>query len=354
LSAIASAGLVSVPIQSAAQLQFPGIGDGGSGAREGRPGVRPGGREERGRRGGDVGRDIGIGIGIEIGRTLQQGPQQNMNTDTPPRRKAKRPAGDKKKEASSGSPVFVDQDTDTVTGPKKPHKDRFVVTGGNDVPSKEIDCNGHKGIIDVSTDVTLTPTEGEAESEHHISISYADDNNKCDDCFWVQFIWREIVIIKKGKKNRKSATIHTTGGTYPLTDDRDPEHPNYNSDSAMKNWPGYEWNGPANVDEQRDTMFDRPSSGIDPKQKDNIVAEDQKDNGAENIVSKAHFDTFLVCGGKVCARVTWSVLYEWTSDEKDKLKGPTYGDVNIDPKGVPNTEQYRALVEKYTDGLLKY
>jgi hypothetical protein len=212
------------------------------------------------------------------------------------------------------------------------------------VPSgtTDIDCDGHKGRISTHIDVGITKPPavmGGDEISVYNGISIGYQGSKCDDCVWVQFVWRELFVTPAGgTPTRKSMRVDTSGGSYELT--TDPDHPNYNPDSASRNSPAYEYGGTATVNEESDTMFDKPNY----EQLLKRIAEAEPED--EKILTTGHFDTFLVCDGQVCARVHWDVTQEWKKDE-DTASDNTYSNITISTTDRPNAAQRQSMIDKY-------
>jgi hypothetical protein len=211
-----------------------------------------------------------------------------------------------------------------------------VVDPGKERKKADIDCSGHKGSV-VGRD-GVHYKEGETDYPNGVSLSYTGTN--CPDCCWVQFVWREILVQKKGgQPEPKKATIRTTGGSYDLT--TDPKKPNYHPDSGSRRDPCYGAAFSSKTDKDSTTMFDRPGSAIS-----SITRDETADDKTDNIESKVHFDAYLVCKGAVCAKVSWTVTYKWT--KADGEKGPTVDMGDVDKSGdKPNADQMKALNDNY-------
>jgi len=240
--------------------------------------------------------------------------------------------------------------------PKKPKRHLAIVQVTSIVdqlPATAIDCDGHKGSIVVQTGVQIhwnRLKDGEPQDrKDEISISYVGSN--CDDCIWVQFIWSEVVVQEKEKDpQRVPGHIDTTGGSYDLT--TDPEKPTYSVDSASPTNPAYESTGTSNVGDTYDTMFDAPGNPFKDEDGNTILpfpVNNAKTDfpAVQNITWTDHFDTYLICDGRVCAKVSWSVSFGWQPGDPDKSTGPTFSDptTSLNPKPAPG--QYKALAAKY-------
>jgi hypothetical protein len=122
---------------------------------------------------------------------------------------------------------------------------------------------------------------------------------------WLQFIWREIVVTDPVKGVfRVNQAITTTGGSYNLT--TDPAKPSYNTDTASTTSPFYEAGGTANRTADSTTMFDHPASA-------DAIVQAQFAGGATSVVSRAHFNTYLVRDAGVLDRVSVDVEWKYTS-----------------------------------------
>ena len=123
-----------------------------------------------------------------------------------------------------------------------------------------------------------------------------------NESHWLQFIWREVCVTDaKGKNSRLADSITTTGGTCNLT--TDPDAPNYNTDSASPTSPFYEAGGMHGRTDDSITMFDMPAPAT-------AFVTREFAGGAKKVVSRAHFNTFLVRDYKVLQQVKVDV--EWT------------------------------------------
>jgi hypothetical protein len=106
------------------------------------------------------------------------------------------------------------------------------------------------------------------------------------DSHWLQFIWREIVVTHPTKGvYALPDPITTSGGHYALT--TDPDDPVYNTDSRDPENPFYEAAFANNRTADSTTIFDLPGSI-------NALVQREFSNGATSVVSRAHFNTYLV------------------------------------------------------------
>lgn len=123
---------------------------------------------------------------------------------------------------------------------------------------------------------------------------------------WLQFIWREIVVSHPTKgEYRVRDTVTTTGGTYDLT--TDPSKPSYNTDSNKPDSPFYEAGFRSNRTADSTTIFDQPGAITDK-----VSAE--FDKGATKVVSRAHFNSYLVRDYRPIYHVYLKV--EWAFNSK--------------------------------------
>ena len=122
---------------------------------------------------------------------------------------------------------------------------------------------------------------------------------------WLQFIWREIEVHHPTRRvYRLNDRIRTSGGEYGLTTNS--ARPNYNTDSAAANTPFYEGSFLANRTAEATTIFDLPSSV------DRLVQRELT-RGATQVISRAHFNTYLIQGMNTLYRVSVDVEWDYTS-----------------------------------------
>jgi hypothetical protein len=164
------------------------------------------------------------------------------------------------------------------------------------------------GTVTVRTDVKGTFPGG--SRDNLFAISYKGTDSK--DAHWLQFIHREIVGINSdGSAHPQTGSIATTGGSYKLTtggtDARSgtATKDNYNTDTAGST-PFYESGGINNRSADATTMYDQPSAA-DARVQAAFSA------GATRVISRAHFDTFLVTVDKVTYHVQIDVVYDYSS-----------------------------------------
>jgi hypothetical protein len=164
------------------------------------------------------------------------------------------------------------------------------------------------GTVTVRTDVKGTYPGG--SRDHLFAINYKGTDSK--DNHWLQFIHREILGVHADSSvHAQTGSITTTGGSYKLTTggtataNGTPVKDNYNTDTAGSD-PFYESGGINNRTADATTMYDQPSA-IDARVQAAFAA------GATRVISRAHFDTFLVTSDHVAYRVQISVVYDYAS-----------------------------------------
>src|SRR5215471_2553553 len=209
-----------------------------------------------------------------------------------------------------------------------------VIDPGTKKHSVDIDWNGHKGRIDVHEGVTYA----EEGTQYVKGISLGYSGKKSGKCHWIQFVWREILVTKRGEPAKaKSGTVDTTGGSLELTTDS--ASPNYIVDSDSKSDPSFESGVSMIRDRKSITLFDSPASAI------LLTKDEQADPKTEKIEAKTHLETFLACKGKICAKVAWTSTYAWTKEEGEK--GPLFTIDAPDRSGTLNQAEKDKLKEKY-------
>jgi hypothetical protein len=133
-----------------------------------------------------------------------------------------------------------------------------------------------------------------------------------------KFVWREIEVHPAtGKPFWLDGTLEIEGGNrYDLT--KDPRKPLWNTD-ALKHAksPFYEDSGGDNRTADSTTIFDRPDPGVEfaAKQFDPPVA-------AKQVMSRAHFATYLVRDMELVEKVEIDVVWEFTSKAVPPRKFP--------------------------------
>lgn len=168
---------------------------------------------------------------------------------------------------------------------------------------KEDKVGSGSGTVTVRTDVKGTFPG--SSRDHLFAIFYKGTDSK--DNHWLQFIHREILGVHADSSvHAQTGSITTTGGSYKLTTGGTatangmPAKDNYNTDTAGSD-PFYESGGINNRTADATTMYDQPSA-IDARVQAAFAA------GAIRVISRAHFDTFLVTSDHVAYRVQISVV----------------------------------------------
>jgi hypothetical protein len=228
------------------------------------------------------------------------------------------------------------------------YADIVIDDGGTQKKSVPIKCGDHEGTVSVNTGVKLTETvKGVIAPEieqtiitkygNAIGLTYKGTN--CADCKWLQFVWREVLATDAKGEAPVRGKMPTSAGLLPLT--TNPAAPSYAVDSGSKTDPSYGATGISTTTADSQNMYDQPGPGFPP----NL----QKDATITKLRSLAHFDAFLVCGGKVCAKVTWTVSWTWTPGPGGgTTTGPTYDVPDPDTSGAkPNDAQMKQLNAQY-------
>jgi hypothetical protein len=178
----------------------------------------------------------------------------------------------------------------------------------------------HEGTVDGGT-VTLKVNAQEDVDLHPDNFTIAYKGTDSPNQHWLQFIHREIVGIHADGSahpvNDRITSTGTRGGSgYKLTlggtasSNGAPKQENYNTDSADSADPFYETGGASNRTADSTTIIDMPSS-MKPKIDAAFAA------GAKKVVSRAHFDTYLVHTDAVTYHVQVSVIWEYGSSADD-------------------------------------
>jgi hypothetical protein len=176
----------------------------------------------------------------------------------------------------------------------------FVTQG---TVENEADVGG--GHVRVQTEPTIQAIgHGNRRIAHGYTMAYTGPD--APRTRWLQFIWREIEVTHPTRGTYKvRGTITTSGGSYDLT--TDPTLPNYNTDAAPgAPTPFYEESGGHNRTADATTMWDHPSS------MDDLVQTEFR-NGATQVSSRAHFNTWLVRDMDVLYRVQLNVAWNYTN-----------------------------------------
>jgi len=184
----------------------------------------------------------------------------------------------------------------------------------------------HEGTVDGGT-ITLRTGAQEDVDAHPDNFTISYKGTDAPNEHLLQFIHREIIGIHDDGSahpvNDSLSTSGTRGGSYKLTlggtatANGTPVLENYNTDSANGSDPFYEAGGASNRTADSTTMIDMPSA-MKPKVDAAFAA------GAKSVVSRAHFDTYLVHTDAVTyhvqVSVEWSFPSSTTVDPRPTMK----------------------------------
>ncbi|HLH10600.1 MAG TPA: hypothetical protein VKV77_01835 [Methylovirgula sp.] len=245
--------------------------------------------------------------------------------------------------------------------------------------SDEFDCGEMKGSMKVRhgpVDVKLSTGKTQKVPDA-ITVSFS--SKSCNDCVWVQFNWRKVVVtVKEGgsdvektlKGKAPSPYLDPKSGqekddySYELTEDEtkspkwNVDSPHYGDDPTMSG----KKSCLQSVDCTNDVNLvgDTPSSMFGYNRRTSELLNAYRlDATNQQIVKNAtkikvyfHADTYLICKGKICARISWNAT--WTIDVKDGKtdqqkfpKAPDYSDVKIDTGVQLTDEQKSALNDQF-------
>ncbi|MFL5740594.1 MAG: DUF4157 domain-containing protein [Flavisolibacter sp.] len=122
------------------------------------------------------------------------------------------------------------------------------------------------------------------------------------DSRWLQFIWREMIVTEADGSVKALNENYSNGKvTYNLT--TDPDNPIYNTDTNSSTSPFYQDGFLNNRTADSTTLIDEPGP-IDTKVQRHINA------GATKVISRSHFNTFLIRDYRPLFQVSLTV--EWT------------------------------------------
>ena len=224
--------------------------------------------------------------------------------------------------------------------------------------ARTVNCGDRQGVV--GADVLDLPGQ-----RNSIVLHYEGEG--AEDLHWVQFVWREQVVTTPN-----SSTPRPVGGFYRpgglggeqrqfTTDPTDPAQVHYYVDMLRPGLregspdpkrpfadplvnpnaaPNYEALGLNCRDEHRAAMIDAPGPIADWK---HLRADAPT---AISLRLTAHFDSFLVSGGKVCAKVSWRVNYNWVAG-MPRFSPPRYELSEPDASGAPPNE-WELKVLNYT------
>jgi len=247
----------------------------------------------------------------------------------------------------------------------------------SDLASKEdFDCGETKGSIKVKHGpISVKLSNGKVQNiPDAITITYTGKN--CPDCVWVQFIWRKVIVTVKDGTTDVDKTL-TGKAVVPYADPTNGQEKDYSYDLTTDEKKEPKWN------------VDSPHYGKDPtfsankgclqvsncptslvgdaptplfgynRRTSELLDSYTLDDTNKKILKEAtkvrallHADTFLVCKGKPCARVSWNAT--WTFDVSNGKVNqskfsvtPAYSDVSIDPGAKLTGEQTTALNDQF-------
>lgn len=277
-----------------------------------------------------------------------QTPEGPPNGNTP-----KTPEGGKKGDGqgTSDKPAAQAGDPPATTGKRHLsiiHEDK----PGTEDASNKIDCGDHAGRVTVRTGVdihwnSIAEHGKEKQQGNMIAIKYEGTN--CDDCMWVQFVWSEALIKKGDEVTRKPLKYEASTGKV-LDTTMDPTKPNWMLDSGQPF--GLAYSGTSNVDASSDVIYDKtgwPFDGwLDPQTNEYYGFDQEKGEKEITLEWRDHFETFLMCKGKVCAKVSWNTTWirSWEHPDDDG-NGPKYSGIEISTKASLSDGQQKAIADKF-------
>lgn len=200
--------------------------------------------------------------------------------------------------------------------PTLSHVPAVTDTSRTDITEASAGTTQHTGTVGTGTSQgTVTLRTGvDTTSVYHsmFAISYRGPDSA--NAHWLQFIWREIIgVHADGSSHPVAATIRTTtANSYDLTANGTatangtPGVSNYNTDSISATDPMYESEATANRTADATTMYDQPAAQA-------TYVQAAFRNGATRVVSRAHFDTFLIRNDHVAYRVQTNVVWDIAS-----------------------------------------
>lgn len=223
-----------------------------------------------------------------------------------------------------------------LAGPTSVRADIQIDNPGTTDKTGKTKCPGHVGdvtaAVGVQSHVTVTmnpkpAVEVEQTVRFKNMLSLAYKGQGCAACKWYQFVWREKLITHTGKPEAPATgPVSTSGGSYNYTDN--PAQPNYNADAGAHD-PAYEGDdGAALRTPDSTTIYDQPSSSFTEAEK--------ADGTIASMREIAHFNAFLICAKKVCAKISWTVTYTWSPGPGGGTEaGPKYDVSAPDLSGNP-------------------
>ena len=197
------------------------------------------------------------------------------------------------------------------------------------------------GHVDIYTGQAIEK-EGMDDGSNNFSLTYKGKD--ADAAQWLQFVWREVIgADDKGGSAPVKDSITTSGGTYDLTDNGTfakpgvPAKNNFNTDSPNKADPFYESTFEADRAADSATMNDLPSAMTN-------TVQDAFNNGAQKVVSRAHFSTFLLKSKKVTFKTAIDV--QWDFAKKADVASPPDGKHTVSGSGAA-TELPKTIAERF-------
>lgn len=160
------------------------------------------------------------------------------------------------------------------------------------------------GKVSTHTGTHYTPIGGGAERTEGFSMGYK--GGLASETRWLQFLWREIVVTHptKGEYRLNKPISSSAKNGYKLTTDI--TKPDYNTDSASADSPFYEDGGNKSRTADAVTIFDQPNSAIG-------FVSAEFTGGATKVISRAHFNTFLIRDYKPLYHVYLQVEWAFNS-----------------------------------------
>ena len=188
-------------------------------------------------------------------------------------------------------------------GPAAPKGADFSITGPGDVVPNTPSVVG--GAVSVATQI---PWQNRKGQEGQLAFGMTYRGGLAADTRWLQFIWRDLVVTDAAHGTRRqSGVIEIENRTYPLT--TDPSTPAYSVDSGSETDPFYEARrSTAPRTEGETTLLDAPG----PRNKEVRAAFAA---GATQVVSGAHFDTYLIRDYHVLYHVAIDVIYTFAGPD---------------------------------------
>ena len=184
-------------------------------------------------------------------------------------------------------------------------------TGATEQTAGTTAHTGRVGSGTVTVRQDLRVQVGGATRPPAFAIGYQGPDSQ--NAHWLQFIWREI-IQKDGSNNVTTmpGSITSNVGTYQLTAGGTMTAPgtpgmtNFNTDSLSSTDPFYEANALNNRTADATTIYDHPSAA-------DAYVQRAFANGATEVKSRAHFNTFLVQTDHVTYRTQMNLEWHFAS-----------------------------------------